>query len=98
MFEQAVRRNRLAHAYLFSGPRGVGKRLFAQELAKALLCEGRAETALEACDHCPACAFVDAQTHPDYFQFARPEDKNVMPIEVLRELCAGFSLKSARGH
>ena len=36
-FDHAVRRGRLAHAYLFIGPPGVGKRLFAQELAKALL-------------------------------------------------------------
>jgi DNA polymerase III subunit delta' len=41
-FDHVVRRRRLAHAYLFTGPAGVGKRLFAEELAKALLCEGRA--------------------------------------------------------
>jgi DNA polymerase-3 subunit delta' len=39
-FDHVVRRGRLAHAYLFTGPPGVGKRLFAGELAKALLCEG----------------------------------------------------------
>src|SRR5256885_886902 len=38
-FNRAVARGRLAHAYLFVGPPGVGKNLFAQELAKAILCE-----------------------------------------------------------
>ncbi len=38
-FQDVVRRNRLAHAYLFVGPEGVGKKRFAVELAKALLCE-----------------------------------------------------------
>jgi DNA polymerase-3 subunit delta' len=99
-FRHVVERGRLAHAYLFSGPTGVGKRLFAQELAKALLCEapGKPADALEACDHCPACALVDANTHPDLFTVQRPEDMNVVPIEVMQQLCAGFSMKSARGH
>ena len=35
-FDRAVKRGRLAHAYLFTGLPGVGKRLFADELAKAL--------------------------------------------------------------
>ena len=51
-FAKAVRRGRLAHAYLFSGPAGIGKRLFAHELARALLCENPAPGKLEACDHC----------------------------------------------
>jgi DNA polymerase-3 subunit delta' len=99
-FRRVVRRRRLAHAYLFSGPSGVGKRLFAQELAKALLCEapGKSAESLEACDRCPACALVDAGTHPDFFTLQRPEEKNEVPIELMQELCAGFSLKSARGH
>jgi len=96
-FSQVVRRGRLAHAYLFTGPAGVGKRLFAKELAKALLCETDSGGRLEACDHCPACIQVEADSHPDFFAVGRPEDKNEIPIDVMRELCRGFSLKSARG-
>jgi DNA polymerase-3 subunit delta' len=99
-FRQAVQRRRLAHAYLFCGLPGVGKWLFAQELAKAILCEGQGKSpgTLEACDQCAACALVDANTHPDFFTLSRPEEKNEMPMGLVQELCAGFSLKSARGH
>jgi DNA polymerase III subunit delta' len=97
MLELAWRRNRLAHAYLFAGPEGVGKKLFARELAKTLLCEGRKPDVFDACDACPACAQVEAGTHPDYFAAGRPEDKHDLPIEVMQGLCAKFSLKSARG-
>jgi DNA polymerase-3 subunit delta' len=95
-FDQIVRRGRLAHAYLFTGSPGVGKRLFASELAKALLCERRG-LALEACDACAACALVDAGNHPDLFTAGRPEDALEVPIDAIRELCRNLSLKPARG-
>jgi DNA polymerase-3 subunit delta' len=83
---------------LFTGPAGVGKRLFAGELAKALLCEQpRNGESLEACDSCPSCKLAEAGTHPDLFTAVRPPDSANLPIEVMRELCRGFSLKSARG-
>jgi DNA polymerase-3 subunit delta' len=95
-FKHAVERGRLAHAYLFTGPPGIGKRLFAAELAKALLCEiGPAP--LEACAACTSCTLFDAGNHPDFFAVSRPDESNELPIEVMRELCRGFSLKPARG-
>jgi DNA polymerase III subunit delta' len=99
-FRHAVTHNRLAHGYLFVGPAGVGKTLFARELAKALLCEAatRQPGDLNACDRCDACLFVDAETHPDLFAVRRPEDANELKTELMHELCRGFSLKSARGH
>jgi DNA polymerase-3 subunit delta' len=96
-FDQVVRRGRLGHAYLFTGRSGVGKRLFARELAKALLCEAPPENRLEACDRCPACHQVEAETHPDFFTAGLPEENMEVPIEVIRELCRGLSLKPARG-
>jgi len=96
-FAQAVSHDRLAHAYLFTGPPGIGKRLFAHELARALLCENPTPGKLEACDHCPACIQVEARTHPDYFSTGRPADSPKIPIGVIRELCHDLSLKPARG-
>lgn len=96
-FEHVARRGRLAHAYLFVGPAGVGKRLFADELAKALLCEQRTPDKLDACDRCPGCVQADAGTHPDIFAVVRPPESHEMPISLIKELCASFSLKSARG-
>jgi DNA polymerase-3 subunit delta' len=97
-FDRAVRRGRLAHAYLFVGLPGVGKRLFAVELARALLCEGsREDGPLDACDRCPSCVQMDAGVHPDFLTAARPPGKAEFPIELIRELCQHFSLKSARG-
>ncbi len=94
-FRQIVARRRLAHAYLFVGPTGIGKRLFATELAKALLCEKT--TTFDACDQCAACLLVDAGTHPDLFTVSRPEDVNEMPVALMRELCRNFAFKTARG-
>jgi DNA polymerase-3 subunit delta' len=96
-FRRAVRRGRLAHAYLFTGPAGVGKRLFALELAKSLLCEKAADGSLQACDHCSSCVQVEAGTHPDFFTAVRPPEALEFPIDLMRQLCASFALKSARG-
>jgi DNA polymerase-3 subunit delta' len=96
-FERAVQRGRLAHAYLFAGPRGVGKRTFAVELARALLCERRSPAQLEACGSCPACIQVAAGTHPDFVLAARPDEAQEFPIDLVRQLSRSLALKSARG-
>jgi DNA polymerase-3 subunit delta' len=96
-FRRAVHRGRLAHAYLFTGAAGVGKRLFAVELAKALLCENANEDTLEGCDRCPACVQVASNSHPDFFTAERPPDALEFPIDLMRQLCQSFALKSARG-
>ncbi|MGH7225813.1 MAG: DNA polymerase III subunit delta', partial [Gemmataceae bacterium] len=96
-FGRAARRGRLAHAYLFTGPAGVGKRLFAVELAKSLLCEKATEGSLQACDKCPSCVQVEAESHPDFFPAVRPAEALEFPIDLMRQLCQSFALKSARG-
>lgn len=57
----------LAHGYLFTGPQGVGKKTFAKNLAKSLLCTTPKRTLLGWCGHCSGCTHVDAGTHPDLY-------------------------------
>ncbi len=96
-FARAVERGRLAHAYHFAGPPGVGKRLFAVELAKALLCENPPAGRFDSCDRCPACLQIAADAHPDCFVAGLPPDKHEWPIEQMHELLHAFTLKSVRG-
>jgi len=95
-FGRVVRRGRLAHAYLFVGPPGVGKRLFAHELAQALLCEVEGDT-FAPCGQCPACLLVAAESHPDFFTAGVLEGKHEFAMETMQNVCKNFTLKSARG-
>ena len=94
---QSLQQGRFPHALLFVGPEGVGKRTFAKKLAKSLLCEARSAADLDPCEVCSGCVQVEAGTHPDFIEFARPEDKHELPIRVIRDLCNQFALKPARG-
>ena len=92
-----LRNGRLPHAFLFVGPEGVGSAPSAGKLAQALLCERNPEALLDPCESCPGCLQTAAGTHPDLLEVARPEDRQELPIRVIRDLCAEFSLKPARG-
>jgi len=95
-FQSAFASGRFGQSYLFVGPDGVGKRLFAHELAKALLCE-RPPAPLTACGSCPGCAQVEAETHPDFLTLRTPEGKQELPVDDMRAFCARLSRKPSRG-
>jgi DNA polymerase-3 subunit delta' len=95
-FIAALRTNRLGHAYLFIGPAGVGKKKFAMDLARSLLCE-HPPGELRSCGNCAGCHLVDANTHPDLVVTGKPADKLEFVIESMRKLLADLSMMPARG-
>lgn len=98
LFRQVAERGRLAHAYVFLGPEGIGKRSFAVELAKALNCEESARALrLESCDACASCRLIDSGNHPDVETLHLPEGRHEFPIEDIRALIGRINLKPARG-
>ncbi len=100
----ALAAGRLAHAYLFTGPDGVGKRKLAKELAKAVLCTTKED---DACDECLTCRAIDKDSSWDYFALsvedskgqARPVADPDREIKVgsVRALERAFSLKNTAG-
>lgn len=79
------------------GPPGIGKTLFARTLAQALLCERNPESALDPCGKCPSCLQIIEGSHPDVLRVAKPEDRQELPIRVIRELCIDLGLKPMHG-
>lgn len=88
---------RLPHALLFVGPRGVGKRQLVAQLTSALLC-ATPDSQGRACARCADCRLVDAGSHPDLTTVAPdPESKSgEIPIEPIRELAERTALTPAR--
>ncbi|MDD5174685.1 MAG: DNA polymerase III subunit delta' [Candidatus Omnitrophota bacterium] len=83
--------NRVSHAYIFSGPDGVGKRLAAINFAKALNC-GNVKSG-EPCDQCALCKRVDSSEHPDIFLLRRGKEGDSIKIEDVRALIKDAYLK-----
>lgn len=83
MFRRAVQRQRLAHGYLFVGPSGIGKRLFARRLVQCLFCKEVPDDALDACGNCPNCKQVDKGAHPDLIEIGCPDGKRELPLELV---------------
>ena len=82
LLTRAISENRIAHALLFAGPRGVGKYQFAMALAQALNCDR--PTGGDACGECVPCRKIAANEHLDVETF-KP-DGQFIKIEPMRDL------------
>ena len=96
---QTIARGTLAHALLFVGPPGVGKRTTAIAIAAALFCESQSA---DACGRCPACLQVAAGSHADFRIEGFPLDDDNKPrermvIEQVREVQRFFGGQAMGG-
>lgn len=90
ILQAAIEHQRIAHAYLFDGPDGIGKKLVAQALARVFLCE-----TANGCGDCAACTKIDAGTHPDFYPLEA--DGTTIKIDQIRTLQPQLALRSFGG-
>lgn len=90
ILKSGIRDSRVAHAYLFLGPKGTGKTKTALEFAKLLNCQNGQG---EACGSCPSCIKIEKFSHPDVFFISKGEDETQISIDRIRQLQGRLSLK-----
>lgn len=85
ILKKSIISNRISHSYMFLGTEGIGKRLIAKELAKAILCLNTEKTEEDLyCNKCKSCIEFDSNNNPDFI-YIEPEE-NKIKIDQIRAM------------
>ncbi len=94
-FAGALERQKLHHAWLLYGVKGIGKATEAMAMAALYLCENReanGEPCSQGCGECHSCCMLRAGSHPDFIMVERQEKKRDISVEQIRDLLSFLSL------
>lgn len=79
--KSVLENNKVSHSYMFIGNKGIGKKEFAKEFAKGILCFGEEKPCLE----CKSCIEFQNNNNPDFYYIGLEEDENSIKIETIRQ-------------
>lgn len=87
--QNSIKNDRVGHAYIFSGPRGIGKRTVAGIFSALLICTNRRGE--ESCGECPACLLLAGNSNPD-FCVIEPDGASIS-VDEIRKLQSDIIIK-----
>jgi len=91
LFQGHIEKSSLRHAYLITGPTGIGKKSLAIRFIQAISCQKSTEPG-NPCLTCPNCQRINRMQHPDLFPITIEENSSRIKIDQIRELVRDLSL------